>query len=97
VSVSSLVALGLDHAHGFALDEQHVVCRACIGGVFTHRHANAGTKVQLFGVLDDPTRRLKFLVDEQTRSGFRRHGFPSRFASRPPQLYGSRLQVAIAA
>jgi hypothetical protein len=40
---ASAVLLGLDHAHGVAVDEQHVIGRAGVGGVFAHGDANLPT------------------------------------------------------
>jgi hypothetical protein len=49
-------ALGLDHAHGFFIDKQHVVRRADIGLVFTYRLSPASIEVDLFIVLNSPAR-----------------------------------------
>ena len=71
---TGFVALGLDHAHGFAVDEQHVVGGAGVGGVFAHRHALRGPQVQGFHVLHDPAGLGQLLVDDDARFGFRGHG-----------------------
>ncbi|HEY1588598.1 MAG TPA: hypothetical protein VGG00_02605 [Rhodanobacter sp.] len=43
--LASFVALGLDHADWLAVDEQHVVCRAGLGGVFAHRDTGAAPRL----------------------------------------------------
>jgi hypothetical protein len=57
------VFLGLDNTHGLAVDEQHIVSRAGIGGVFAYRHTHRCAEVELLHVLNDPARLLQLLVD----------------------------------
>jgi hypothetical protein len=64
------VFLGFDDAHGVAVDEQHVVGGAGVGGVFTHHHADGCAEVELLHVLNDPAGLLQLLVDLLACFGF---------------------------
>ncbi len=81
------VALGLDHAHGVAIDEQHIVRRAAVGGVFAHGHARRGAQVELLHVLNDPARLLEFLVYVLAGFGFRCHACLPPFLVCVPSLH----------
>jgi hypothetical protein len=55
--------LGLDHAHGLAIDEQHVVGWAGVGDQFPYRHPDACVQVDALVVLHHPAGALQHLVD----------------------------------
>ena len=59
-----------------AVDEQHVICRAGVGGVFAHRHTHRCAEVELLHVLYDPARLLQLLVNLLACFGFWCHVSP---------------------
>lgn len=67
---ASAVFLGLDHPHRLAVDEQHIVGRAAVGGVFAHGNANCCAEVELFIVLNDPAGLFQLLVNLLACLGF---------------------------
>jgi hypothetical protein len=71
--LASAVFLGFDHAHGVAIDEQHVVGRAGVGGVLAHGHAKGRSKVELPSCPARPSRPARAWVDLLPGFGFWRH------------------------
>src|SRR5690606_23209881 len=63
--------LGLDHAAGFATDEQQVVAGAGPGLELAHGHAFLRIAVEVGVVLDDPASSAKQRVDPFARQLFR--------------------------
>jgi len=57
------VFLGFDDPDRIAVDEQHIVRRAAVGGVFAHHDTERGTEVELLHVLNDPAGVFQLLVD----------------------------------
>ena len=70
-----VVALGFDHAHGDAVDKQHVVGRAGVGGVLAHRDAAGRAEVERFHALHHPAGLGELVVDFFTGAGFWRHAY----------------------
>jgi hypothetical protein len=62
-ALALFVALGLDHPDRLAIDDQHVVGRAAVGGVLTHGRAAAGARVEAGLVLHEPAGLGELLVD----------------------------------
>ena len=58
-----IVALGLNHADGSAVDKQHVIRRAAVGRVFAHRHTDARTQIERLQVLQHPAGLRQLRVD----------------------------------
>lgn len=67
------VALGLDDADRLAVDEQHIIGGAAVGGVFPDRDARGCAEVELFHVLHGPARLLQTGIDAAAGPGFWRH------------------------
>ena len=67
------VLLGFDYACRMAVNEQHVVGRTAVGGIFPHGHTDACRQIELLHVLDDPAGLLQLLVNLLACLGFRRH------------------------
>ena len=70
-----LVALGLDDAHGNAVDKQHVIGRAGVGRVFAHRNPRSRAEVDFFEVLHLPAGLRELVVDAFPGFGFWCHAY----------------------
>ncbi|MEZ5627473.1 MAG: hypothetical protein R3E34_08105 [Rhodocyclaceae bacterium] len=85
--LARLIALGFDDANGLAIDEQNVVGRAGIGGVFAHSHAPRGAEVQGTKILHLPSSQGKACVDIGSGFGFGRHSIRTAATNSPRQSF----------
>ena len=83
------LGLGLDYAHGLAVDKEKIVGKAGGQGELAHGHARPGTQVESAAVLDTPPSRFEQLVNLFSGQFFRcGHGCLTQVAQVEPVLNG---------